>query len=526
MQKNTATRKNDLPLHLLFILIAAIGIMIRTIEFPQHPGGLNQDEASIGYDAYALLKAGIDRNGCSFPVHLIAWGSGQNALYAYLSMPFIAIFGLNVFSVRCVNLIFSILSMFAVYSVFRRTYDKQAGLLAMALTAIAPWNIMLGRWGLESNLFPSLLVLCLWAVERSFEKPRFLYLAAFLFAITMYSYGAAYLVITVLLVLLAAAYFYCLIRKKRLTESKLMREVFPLSKMIGPAILFLIVSAPIYLFMYVNVFDHDTIKLGFITIPHTYGERIATSFGTTLSEALHNLMQYCLEQFDGADRNAFPFYGCIYTISLPFTLLGIVSTLRSRKPFGIVLLLTLISSLMLFAYYAQTNINRVNAIYFPLLLFTALGIYEISANREALSAILLAYMICFGGFFGRYFNADYRKGLSEVFYASFGDAIQYADSTASEKDTIFVAAQVDMAYIYTLFYTQYDPHQFVDTVKYDNPGDQFQTVASYGNYVFDHDKLTSGEKGVYIINNWQIEAIQKYTDEIKEFKYFSVAIVR
>ena len=135
-------------------------------------------------------------------------------------------------------------------------------------------------------------------------------------------------------------------------------------------------------------------------------------------------------------------------------------------------------------------------------------------------------MICFGGFFGRYFNADYRKGLSEVFYASFGDAIQYADSTASEKDTVFVAAQVDMAYIYTLFYTQYDPHQFVDTVKYDNPGDQFQTVASYGNYVFDHDKLTSGEKGVYIINNWQIEAIQKYTDEIKEFKYFSVAIVR
>ena len=48
MQKDTATRKNDLPLHLLFILIAAIGIMIRTIEFPQHPGGLNQDEASIG----------------------------------------------------------------------------------------------------------------------------------------------------------------------------------------------------------------------------------------------------------------------------------------------------------------------------------------------------------------------------------------------------------------------------------------------------------------------------------------------
>ncbi|MBR2279774.1 MAG: hypothetical protein IJ903_02445 [Ruminococcus sp.] len=73
---------------------------VRLVLFGSHPAGLNQDEASIGYEAWSVLHYGIDRNGLSVPVHFIAWGSGQNALYAYLLMPFIALFGLNVVTQR------------------------------------------------------------------------------------------------------------------------------------------------------------------------------------------------------------------------------------------------------------------------------------------------------------------------------------------------------------------------------------------------------------------------------------------
>ena len=59
---------------------------------------------------------------------LMAWGSGQNALYAYLSMPFIALFGLNVFSVRAVNLIFSLLTVIAVYSTLKQAVNKKTHL--------------------------------------------------------------------------------------------------------------------------------------------------------------------------------------------------------------------------------------------------------------------------------------------------------------------------------------------------------------------------------------------------------------
>ncbi|WP_410513409.1 hypothetical protein PaeBR_02820 [Paenibacillus sp. BR2-3] len=75
------------------VVLFLLGAAIRILYIGSIPGGLNQDEASIGYDAYAILHYGIDRNGIHLPVHLISWGSGQNALYAYLSMPFILLFG-------------------------------------------------------------------------------------------------------------------------------------------------------------------------------------------------------------------------------------------------------------------------------------------------------------------------------------------------------------------------------------------------------------------------------------------------
>ena len=71
---------------LLFYTALALvfGFISRTAFLDLLPGGLNQDEASAGYDAYAIFKYGIDRNGIRYPVHLVAWGSGQNALYSYL----------------------------------------------------------------------------------------------------------------------------------------------------------------------------------------------------------------------------------------------------------------------------------------------------------------------------------------------------------------------------------------------------------------------------------------------------------
>lgn len=181
-------KNNPWPL-LLFLL----GAVVRILYFGSIPGGLNQDEASIGYDAYAILHYGIDRNGIHLPIHLIAWGSGQNALYAYLSLPFILLFGLTPMSVRAVSLIMGLLGMLVFYLLSKELFtSRTAGIAAMFFIAINPWHIMMSRWALESNLLPTLILLSVYMLLKSFRTPKWSYGFTIMLALSLYAYGTSY----------------------------------------------------------------------------------------------------------------------------------------------------------------------------------------------------------------------------------------------------------------------------------------------------------------------------------------------
>ena len=85
---------------ILIFVILAIGLLVRLVGIVEYPAGLNPNEASAGYESYALAEDGMDRNGKTLPVQFISWGSGQNVLYSYITIPFIAVLGLNVLSIR------------------------------------------------------------------------------------------------------------------------------------------------------------------------------------------------------------------------------------------------------------------------------------------------------------------------------------------------------------------------------------------------------------------------------------------
>jgi len=193
----------------LFIIIT-IGSIVRLVLIGSVPPGLNQDEASIGYDAYAILHYGIDRNGIHNPIHLIAWGSGQNALYAYFSMPFIYLLGLTPLTTRAVSIIFGIIGLLAFYYLVKRlSNNKHLGLISMFLLAISPWHIMMSRWGLESNLFPSLVLLSVLLLIVSYQRYKYFPVACGLFALSLYAYGTAYFFIPVFLLLVLIYSFLC-----------------------------------------------------------------------------------------------------------------------------------------------------------------------------------------------------------------------------------------------------------------------------------------------------------------------------
>ena len=166
---------------------------MRLLYIGSCPVGFNQDEASAGYEAWALLNYGMDRNGNSMPVLFVSWGSGQNVLYSYLSMPFIVLFGLSEFSVRLLSALAGSATLPVFYLLAKKIRGTGFGLTALVVLAFIPWHIMISRWALESNLLPFFLLLGIYFLIMSREKPAYMPLSALAFALSLHAYVTAFI---------------------------------------------------------------------------------------------------------------------------------------------------------------------------------------------------------------------------------------------------------------------------------------------------------------------------------------------
>ncbi|MFZ5985798.1 MAG: ArnT family glycosyltransferase, partial [Bacillota bacterium] len=244
--------------YILFAVILIVGTVVRVYDFGNNPPGLNQDEASGAYDAFSLAEYGVDRNGDRFPVHLVSWGSGQNALYAYIIIPFIKLFGLTEVTASLGNLIFGILTLILLFFSVKIIKNMEVALLSTFVLAISPWHIMLSRWGLPENILPSIVMIGIFFCALSFKKPFYFLLCSAFMALSLYAYGTAYIVVPGILLLYGLYELYFTSNKK---------EWF--FKYTKAFLVFFTVSIPIIMFIYINVISPTTesIKLGFMTIP-------------------------------------------------------------------------------------------------------------------------------------------------------------------------------------------------------------------------------------------------------------------
>src|SRR3989339_1172095 len=106
----------------LLPLILGLAFLLRIIALDSYPVGFTPDEASFGYDAYSLLKTGKDQWGNSFPLVLKSFGDYKAPVYAYLTMPSVAIFGLTKFAVRLPNALLGSLAVYVVYLLINKLF--------------------------------------------------------------------------------------------------------------------------------------------------------------------------------------------------------------------------------------------------------------------------------------------------------------------------------------------------------------------------------------------------------------------
>ncbi len=484
----------------LFLLILSLGIFARTWEFNHLPPGLNADEASIGIEAFNLYHYGIDRNGVSYPVQFISWGSGQNALYGYLLIPFIAIFGLSPVVVRVPMLISGILSIPLVFLVARKTIDTRFGYLSMFFLAISPWHILLSRWGLESNLFPFIFLIG-YSCLLNFEQSRLWFVAAcFFFALSLYAYGTAYAMVPVFMV--------CITIVLSRTKTAGIRELIP------GLLTFIIVAIPIGMFVLINNVGINSIKLGPITIPRLpvsarFETEAAIFNGNSIPGLLGNLwttLRLLILQSDGLISNTVDPYGYFYKITFPLALIGIILLVQFDKiasPAKKMFLLSWLGASFLIGIIQEPNVNRLNIIFIPIILNIAYCLFWLNNYRKfVIPTSVCLLLVGFIFFTISYHGEPYRQQINYKFNAGLFSALEFTKQF--ENNPICMTDKINMPYIFALFSEQSDPASYLNTIKYVDPKAPLRQVASIGRYTFGWKNCIGSRSFIYILRSDEI----------------------
>ena len=448
---------------LIFFTLAAV--FVRVYEFGQVPGGFNQDGAMAAVDAKALADYGTDRYGMSYPVHLTAWGYGQmSALLSYLMVPFIKVFGLNPVSARLPQLIVSLLGLAALYLFSRDAFGRKAALVIFAFGAIAPWHIMQSRWALDCNLYPHFFLFGIFFLNRSLKAGRrklLLCLSMVMFGLCMYCYGVSIYTMPLFLIM---ACVYLLIKKQvKLWEAFMAFAVW------------LAVAWPFILVMAINYFGWDSIEIGPFTLPYFSGSVrsndilfFSEDIPAQLWANLKSLQTAVFAQGSDLLWNNIPEFGSIYLFSMPFAVVGFVYVLCSLKNnHGAALLLFFfITGLWCGICTNGVNINRINIIFYPQIIFTALGIYTVLCRLPAFPiklGIAGAYLLAFALFSTTYFGG-YARNIEYSFFKDFGSAVSALKYSDADKVYITCKSQGEntphVSEILTLFYLQIDAEYY------------------------------------------------------------------
>lgn len=494
---------------LVFSLLLMLTLGTRLIFIDRFPGGFNQDEASAAYDAYAIMTTGKDRAGNFLPIHLVAWGSGQNALYSYLMIPFIAIFGLNEFACRLPMALTGVLCVICFYKLIKLFANDKVSLIALAFFVINPWHIMKSRWALESNLFPDLVLISVFLLIYGLIKNKTLviYCSLALFGLSAYAYGTSYFFLFFFVIFFIS---YLLIKKKL----KLYQGTICLG-IIG------LIVIPIMLFIYINTQDKDSLTyLGF-TIPKLTENRFqsvtnlfSNDFFKSCKDNFTNGINLILKQYDGLPWNSIEVYGAYYIFSFPFVLIGLFKKSEENWINNIMKLWLLVSFMMMLI--VSPNINRINIVFIPLIYFAGLGLGDIMStnklNRNVLASLYVVSFLCFSN---RYLN-DNQKRVKDSFFYSFNDALRFANNL--DVDNIYVTSTVNMPYIFALFTSEYNVNEYLETRVIANPGSAFESISSFGKYHF-YLPNSVNESSCYIVRNGEKNWSEEYLSAF-EVEYF------
>ena len=130
----------------ILFLILALAAFLRFYQLGINPPSLDWDETAEGYNAYSILKTGRDEYGKFLPVIFKSFGDYKPGLYVYVDVPFIAALGLNEVSTRLPSALAGILSVYLIYLICNKLFDKKFGSWNLGLDLVGGSHLVWGHY--------------------------------------------------------------------------------------------------------------------------------------------------------------------------------------------------------------------------------------------------------------------------------------------------------------------------------------------------------------------------------------------
>jgi len=456
----------------LLIAVLALAAVLRLWNLPNVPPHLTQDEASLGYNAYSILKTGRDEFGQPFPVIFKSFGDYKPGLYIYLTVPSVAVFGLTEFAVRLPSALAGIISVYLVFLISNLLFkEKKLSLIASFVMAVTPWAIYFSRSAWEVNLSLTLTLLGIYFFLKSFKKEKLLLLSALFFASTLLAYQGAKLSTGIVLLILVLLYFKKLIRFEK--------------KNLGLALIFgLIISLPILL----SFFRGQTVRLTIFSIfsyprPKEYtqafldqgGEKFGTisyylfhsetlNFARAISGRWFNHFSGRFLFFEGDwpnPRHSASYQGMLLLTDLILLVVGFVALVRRglTKETAFVWLWLVLSSLPAVLSRDQVHAVRALNMVVPTVLLLSFGLEKILSKKNIKFLFIPAYLLAFVYFLDSYF-VHVPKQNSKYWEYGYKQIVETVTPIQGNYEKIKVQQSFAQPYIFFLFYQKYDPAKY------------------------------------------------------------------
>ena len=498
---------------LIVAVLLLIAVVIRVYHFGRIPVGVHQDEAMAAVDAKALADYGTDRYGMRYPVHFTAWVSSQmSVLLSYCMIPFIKILGFSTVSIRLPMLVASCLGLLALYLFGRQLAGKWTGMIVLILGILSPWHYMQSRWSFDCNLFPHVFLIAVVFLIAGFRKKPFLYLSMVFFGLCSYAYGIADYSVPLFLLFIGIY----LLRQKVVNWKELTACI----------VLYVVIVLPEFLSMLLTVLRKPGIETPLFTIPSF----LASNRGDDIlfanfswQQLWSNVVSAFTTTWGSGDKsstNTMVKFGPIYYVTDIFFLIGLFYVIRNLRKMEkterhayIVLLGWLGMSLWAGIITKNVTINRINIIFYPVIVISGIGIAWCIRKVHLLSIPIAAMYGMLGLMMAQMYFGSWAEISRTYYYDPYLQALEYAKTIDCDKYYIYPDPQgfdagTTLGEILTMYTHRIDAHYYQGI---SNVQDGKELLPYQERYHYEEataeiiaDNEASGDRVVYIVGPGEV----------------------